>query len=68
MENLKLLKTRFHRPINIVLIGDKICMAIRTGRDNFEPDLRAIRSWAKGQIDFTKTRSAASFVSSRSCG
>ncbi len=40
MENLKLLKTRFHRPINIVLIGDKICMAIRTGRDNFEPDLR----------------------------
>ena len=40
MENLKLLKTRFHRPINIVLIGDKICIAIRTGRDNFEPDLR----------------------------
>ena len=40
MENLKLLKTRFHRPINIVLVGDKICMAIRTGRDNFEPDLR----------------------------
>ena len=40
MENLKLLKTRFHRPINIVLTGDKICMAIRTGRDNFEPDLR----------------------------
>lgn len=40
MENLKLLKMRFHRPINIVLIGDKICMAIRTGRDNFEPDLR----------------------------
>ena len=40
MENLKLLKMRFHRPINIVLTGDKICMAIRTGRDNFEPDLR----------------------------
>lgn len=40
MENLKLLKIRFHRPINIVLTGDKICMAIRTGRDNFEPDLR----------------------------
>ena len=40
MENLKLLKTRFHRPINIVLAEDKICMAIRTGRDNFEPDLR----------------------------
>lgn len=40
MESLKLLKMRFHRPINIVLIGDKICMAIRTGRDNFEPDLR----------------------------
>ena len=40
MENLKLLKTRFHRPINIVLTGDKICIAIRTGRDNFEPDLR----------------------------
>ena len=36
MENLKLLKMRFHRPINIVLTGDKICM----GRDNFEPDLR----------------------------
>nr|WP_314398506.1 DUF3137 domain-containing protein [uncultured Campylobacter sp.] len=41
MENLKLLKMRFHRPINIVLTGDKICMAIRTGRDNFEPDLRS---------------------------
>ena len=40
MESLKLLKMRFHRPINIVLTGDKICMAIRTGRDNFEPDLR----------------------------
>ena len=40
MESLKLLKIRFHRPINIVLTGDKICMAIRTGRDNFEPDLR----------------------------
>jgi len=40
MENLKLLKMRFHRPINIVLTRDKICMAIRTGRDNFEPDLR----------------------------
>ena len=40
MESLKLLKMRFHRPINIVLSGDKICMAIRTGRDNFEPDLR----------------------------
>lgn len=40
MENLKLLKMRFHRPINIVLTGDKICMAIRTGCDNFEPDLR----------------------------
>ena len=39
MESLKLLKIRFHRPINIVLTGDKICMAIRTGRDNFEPDL-----------------------------
>ena len=40
MESLKLLKIRFHRSINIVLTGDKICMAIRTGRDNFEPDLR----------------------------
>lgn len=40
MESLKLLKMRFYRPINIVLTGDKICMAIRTGRDNFEPDLR----------------------------
>ena len=40
MENLKLLKTRFRRPINIVLTEDKICIAIRTGRDNFEPDLR----------------------------
>nr|WP_314904140.1 DUF3137 domain-containing protein [uncultured Campylobacter sp.] len=40
MESLKLLKMRFHRPINIVLTGDKICMAIRMGRDNFEPDLR----------------------------
>ena len=40
MESLKLLKMRFQRPINIVLTGDKICMAIRTGRDNFEPDLR----------------------------
>ena len=39
MESLKLLKMRFHRPINIVLTGDKICMAIRTGRDNFEHDL-----------------------------